>query len=162
MSLAKMLQKQLELQIEKMKDGDPRQLEGDALADFIRWNAYALEDELHEATRETGWKPWATSRHVNHQRFMEEMVDAFHFFMNLLLAGSGVEDPEELAAWFQELYYAKNAKNARRQDEGYDGISTKCPGCHRDFEEVNPGLGGDRYAKDNVIYCTKECADEHG
>src|SRR5690606_31870088 len=53
--------------------------------DFIRWNVLALEDELHELLAETGWKPWATSKHVNLTAARSELVDAFHFFMNLAL-----------------------------------------------------------------------------
>lgn len=113
---------QLELQKQAYKK-DPTKLDEEERADFIRWNMLALEDELHEALAETGWKPWATSRHLNREAFKGEMVDALHFFMNLLIAAD--IDADE----FLEGYQAKRLKNAKRQEEGYDGVSSKCPEC---------------------------------
>lgn len=118
---------------------------------FAWWNSYALEDELHEAMAEVGWKPWAKSNHFNAIRFVEEMVDAWHFFMNMLLvamplveaeleADTSTERVEDrvigFCHWFEGKYHQKHAKNAKRQEDGYDGVSTKCKYCHRDFEEV--------------------------
>lgn len=123
-----LLQAQFELQINAY-GLDPSKLEGEALADFIRWNAYALEDELHEATAETGWKPWATSRHINKEAFTRELVDLLHFFANLCLA-AGI-DGNALST----LYTEKRNRNLERQREGYDGLSGKCPNCGRDFKE---------------------------
>lgn len=140
---------QLDLQTQHM-GGDPRDLfaaDPEGWADFMRWNAYALTDELHEATAETGWKPWATSRHLNQEAFMKEMVDAFHFFMNMLLAANPGADPDDIAQAFCEAYFAKNAVNAQRQIDGYDGLSTKCPHCHRELSETDS---------------TKHKTDEHG
>lgn len=127
-----LLQMQLQLQTIHM-GGDPRDLRGDEWAEFMRWNAWALTDELSEAMSEVGWKPWATSRHLNGEAFMREMVDAFHFFMNLLLAGNPDSTPEQIMADFFEKYKAKNEKNAQRQVEGYDGISDKCGVCKREL-----------------------------
>lgn len=103
-------------------------------AQFIRDNMLALQDELHEALGEVGWKPWATSRHVNIEPFISEMVDAFHFFMNLLLA-TGMY-PDEIARLFYSKYMEKAKRNAERQLEGYDGVSTKCPDCKRALDDV--------------------------
>jgi len=126
-----MLTRQLELQQDHMKDGDPRHLEGDAMADFMRWNAFALEDEIHEAMQEVGWKPWATNREVQVTEFVGEMVDAFHFFMNMLLCGTGMT-PQDLSQMFVQRYLDKNEKNARRQIEGYTGLQ-KCRICGREL-----------------------------
>lgn len=131
-----MLRMQLTLQKQSMKDGDPQKLEEDARAEFMTWNAYALEDEIHEAMSETGWKPWAKSRHINQPAFNKEMVDAFHFFMNLLLAANPDSTPEEIADNFTRDYIAKNAVNANRQAMGYTGLD-KCKQCHRDLNEVD-------------------------
>lgn len=128
-----MLEMQLDLQRNHMKDGDPRSLTGDQMADFMRWNAFALEDEIHEAMQEVGWKPWATNREINVEAFLGEMVDAFHFFMNMLLCGFAyLKDPTEIVDLFTKAYLAKNAKNAQRQIEGYSGTE-KCPICHREL-----------------------------
>src|SRR5258706_723238 len=39
---------------------DVEQLEGDELADFLTWTAYAILDEVHEMMRCVSWKPWST------------------------------------------------------------------------------------------------------
>lgn len=131
-----MLEMQRELQKKHMKDGDPALLEGDQMADFMRWNAFALIDEISEAMQEVGWKPWATSRHINKEAFLKEMVDAFHFFMNLLICGTQGLPSSIIADTFTRLYLEKNAENARRQVEGYDGVEEKCPHCRRDLQSV--------------------------
>ena len=45
----------------------------------------------------------------------------------------------KLAELFDLSGMEKNAerlkKNAKRQEEGYDGVSTKCPGCHRALDD---------------------------
>lgn len=130
-----MLGMQLKLQIEHMGGDptDPAYLSGDEWADFMRWNAFALTDEIHEAMNEVGWKPWATSRHLNGLAFMKEMVDAFHFFMNMLLAANPGRNPEEIAQEFFDLYHEKNTINAQRQIEGYDGVADKCSTCRREL-----------------------------
>lgn len=101
----------------------------DQVIEFLTAMHVAQTDEMHEMLGEIGWKPWATSRHINRDAAVSEMVDEFHFFMNRLLA-LGV-DEEELT----RLYYAKHGKNAKRQREGYDGVSTKCPECHRAYDD---------------------------
>ena len=155
-----MLHMQLNLQIHHM-GGDPRLLQGDAMADFVRWNAYALEDEIHEATTEVGWKPWATSRHVNQPQFNKEMVDAFHFFMNLLLVANPGKTPAEIADEFCRAYLAKNAVNARRQVQAYDGVSTKCPECKRELSEVDQlGIVEHTIGTVNYRFCSLNCQVE--
>jgi hypothetical protein len=103
--------------------------------EYVRWNMLALTDELHEAMQETGWKPWATSNHLNVEPYLGELVDALHFFLNLLLV-TGVR-PEELAQKFTEVYLAKWQRNVERQAEGYTGIKEKCPQCARDLSETS-------------------------
>lgn len=111
-------------------------LTGEERIEAIRWNVLALEDELHEALAETGWKPWATSRHVNREAFLGELIDAWHFLMNLFIIAD--TDAEEI----EQRYFAKRAKNDKRQHDGYDGVDGKCPGCHRalDDDAVKCGL----------------------
>jgi hypothetical protein len=112
-----MLAAQRQLQQDSFKL-DPPLLEGEARADFILWNAYALIDEIGEATDEVKWKPWLTSGRgewVDRDLFVGELVDAFHFLMNLLLT-AGVDGDE-----FTARYMAKREVNAKRQADGYTG-----------------------------------------
>lgn len=130
--LAELFEKQKQLQL--ISYGyDVRDLRGDERADYVMWNAFALTDEIHEAMQEIGWKPWATSRHLNEERFMDEMVDAFHFFMNMLLATNPEMSSAELAEEFAQRYKVKNEKNAQRQLDGYDGVAGKCRWCYREL-----------------------------
>jgi hypothetical protein len=96
--------------------------------EYIRWNVLALNDELHEALAETGWKPWASSNHFNRVEYTRELVDALHFLLNLMLV-AGYE-PHEIVS----MYLYKSQKNARRQENGYDGIQDKCPSCRREVD----------------------------
>lgn len=108
---------------------DPKALDDEDKIEFIRWNVLALEDELHEALAEVGWKPWATSRHINREAYVGELVDAFHFFMNLCLA-VGVDGRELYAR-----YMIKRDINAARQANGYDGLF-KCASCRRALDTI--------------------------
>jgi dimeric dUTPase (all-alpha-NTP-PPase superfamily) len=90
----------------------------------------ALTDELHEALNETGWKPWATSRHFNRAAFVGEMIDVLHFWANLVLV-AGVNEQSIL-----DLYFEKADKNAKRQLLGYDGVEGKCKTCGRAFDDA--------------------------
>jgi dimeric dUTPase (all-alpha-NTP-PPase superfamily) len=128
------LQKQMQV---KHYGADPGSLEGEERIQFIKDMKLALEAELQEALDEVGWKPWATSRHVNEEAFKGELVDAWHFFMNLcLVANMG---PQEL----YDRYLAKRQKNIARQVAGYDGVTGKCPQCKRALD-------------DEAVTCTEE------
>jgi dimeric dUTPase (all-alpha-NTP-PPase superfamily) len=118
------------LQSDTYGDGlSPRNFTNEGKIAFIQTNILALTDELHEALAEVGWKPWASSRHINEDAFKGELVDAFHFFMNLCIT-VGL-DPQELYV----RYIKKRAKNIARQEEGYDGVSTKCPQCKKALDD---------------------------
>lgn len=127
--LTKMLEMQRSLQL--------RYNNGKAIEDFsdaermeaIRDNILACTDELHEAMAETGWKPWATSNHINVKSFHSEMVDAWHFFMNLMLHSGMTADD------LYQGYVDKHQTNIKRQDDGYDGITGKCPICKRAYDD---------------------------
>jgi len=138
---------QIELQKNAYKK-DITKLDPEERAEFIRWNVLALEDELHEALAETGWKPWATSRHLNREAYKGELVDALHFFMNLM-ALADISADELLAG-----YQVKREKNAKRQEDGYDGVSEKCPFCKRalDDDAVNCGWTKD-IEDDEFFWC---------
>lgn len=89
---------------------------GEQRANYIRDMVLACCHELHEALDEVGWKPWATSRHLHREAFLGELIDAFHFFMNLWLAGGGTVEE------WQEMYFVKWQINRRRQDGEYTGV----------------------------------------
>lgn len=151
--LADMLQAQRALQVDSF-GLDPCALEGEELAEFIRWNQQALVAETFEMLDEVGWKPWASSRHVNVDPLRKEMVDAIHFFMNILLAAHGPDVLEYGETWLSDLFYldylSKREVNAERQANGYDGLSGKCPKCHRDRDETKLT---DESAGYRTVYC---------
>lgn len=130
-TLAQLLQAQEDLQIEAYGSSPNTLLPDDVpgAVNFIHWNVTALTDELHELLGETSWKPWAKGDFVNITAAKGELIDALHFLLNL--ANVLDMDSDEI----QERYYAKRAKNAKRQLDGYDGVTTKCPGCKRALDD---------------------------
>lgn len=127
--LAEMLKLQRELQA-RINGYDVDEQSQEQRIDNISLNVLATTDELHELLKEIGWKPWATSKHINYVEAQQELVDVWHFVMNLMLhLGMTAED-----LWTG--YLKKNKVNFQRQDEGYDGITGKCPLCHRDLAEI--------------------------
>jgi dimeric dUTPase (all-alpha-NTP-PPase superfamily) len=108
------------LQQRHLDGGLPHQLTGETRANYIRTMVLATTDELHEALRNTQWKPWS-NRDVHwsleeQNAYVDELIDAWHFFMNLLLV-AGVNADE-----FFNGYLRKNNINHGRIDDGY--IST--------------------------------------
>lgn len=89
----------------------------------------ALQDELHEALAEIGWKPWAESRHFNTEAVQGELIDAFCFLTSLMLI-AGMD-----ANTVFNKYMLKMAINHKRQDDGYDAVSGKCPDCKRAYDD---------------------------
>ena len=69
--------------------------------------------ELCEVLEQTAWKPWKKSAKTNQQKAVEELVDVFHFIINLMLCLNVT--PQQLF----ELYQKKHEENIRRQNEGY-------------------------------------------
>lgn len=94
---------------------DPATFTRDEAIEFIRWNVLALHDELSEALQEIGWKPWASSKHINRDAYIGELVDAMHFLFNLFLAVGAT------SADIHDAYVKKNEKNRKRQLDGYTG-----------------------------------------
>jgi dimeric dUTPase (all-alpha-NTP-PPase superfamily) len=73
----------------------------------------ALIAEVFEALKETAWKPWKKQQQNNIEKIQEELIDVWHFLINLsLLVGM---DSNSLFDKFCE----KNRENFKRQDEGY-------------------------------------------
>lgn len=126
--LEAMMQRQYEAQV-YVHGNDVDSMSDEDRIEFITWNVLALTDELHEALGEIGWKPWATSRHINKDEFQGELIDAWHFMLNLFLV-SGMS-PDDI----HRRYLEKRDRNDQRQEDGYDGVSTKCKGCGRALDD---------------------------
>lgn len=104
--------------------------------EYIRYCVLALENELHEMLGEIGWKPWAKSKHINVNAAFAELVDAWHFMMNLMLAiMPGSMHSHDVADRLSAYYHYKSDVNEQRQRSGYDGVSTKCPQCSRALDD---------------------------
>jgi hypothetical protein len=127
--LTRMLQMQRDLQLMYNNGKTIEQFTDEERMQAIRDNVLACTDELHEAMNESGWKPWATSNHLNREAFKSELVDAWHFFMNLMLHSGMTADD------LYQGYLAKNVKNIQRQADNYDGVSTKCPTCKGAYDD---------------------------
>lgn len=117
---------------------DPREMtDTEQKIRFIRDMREALEAELQEAIDETTWKPWSTkSPAINREAYKGEMVDAFHFFMNMML----VEDitVEELFAAYKEKH---DRNKARWAAEGGYQADQKCPRCKRAWDDIRVHSG---------------------
>lgn len=117
--LETIMQKQLELQ--KRLGFDFSTMTPQQCAEFMRDNRGYLEDEVAEALYEMPfYKSWKDYSNMSEgdllaawQKVRMELVDALHFFVNLLLCAGFSAD--ELC----EMYLAKNKENHRRQDAGY-------------------------------------------
>ncbi len=107
---------------------------------YIKDMHTAIVLELSEVMNETAWKPWAHqpphARWVNRDEYVGELVDVLHFFINMLLVLG--DDPKELAIEVYDRYLRKHNINRQRQEDGYDGVSTKCSSCHRALDD--PGV----------------------
>jgi len=73
----------------------------------------ALLHEVVELQRETGWKWWKTEKAIEGQRIQEEVIDLWHFLIQLSIE-AGL-DPELLIS----KYLEKNKENTKRQQQGY-------------------------------------------
>lgn len=129
MTFEKALEAQHLMQVKSFGQ-DPKTLSDPEKLEWIRWNMLALMDELHEALAETGWKPWAKSKHIERNAYVSELVDAFHFLMNLMLVVDCSADE------FLAKYFEKRDVNVARQAEGYDGVTGKCQKCKRALDDA--------------------------
>ena len=126
-----MLGMQRNLQVEAYGQ-DPNTLDLETKIQFIKDMKLALESELQELLDETDWKPWTHGeRQINYDGAKKELVDVWHFFMNYMLV-LGMSTDE-----LYKMYMKKRQVNADRQKNGYDGRSTKCPGCSRALEDIS-------------------------
>lgn len=87
---------------------------------YINMMTLALIDEALEMLRETDYKNrelvefgWKDHKQENIENMQAELIDVFHFFLNLCIA-AGLS-PTIL----YDKYMAKNAENIKRMKEGY-------------------------------------------
>lgn len=100
------------------------------VAEMVRVQTLACIKELGEALDEVGWKPWASSRHINVEAFRSELIDAFRFWLNLVhISGMSAEG---VLSHYEESLTKTNA----RVENGYTGIN-KCPGCKRSYDDIH-------------------------
>jgi dUTPase-like protein len=103
-------------------------------SEYLRTHALGLIVEVTEAMNETHWKSWTTppvgDMVINRERYLGEMADVFIFAMNMLIVGD--VSMMELA----QAVDAKITKNIKRQADGYDGQSSKCPICKRAYDDA--------------------------
>lgn len=103
---------------------------------YIRDNLFAAHGELTEVAQEIGWKPWATSNHINEEAAFGECRDVLQHLMNAMMAIMPHYPALMLASHLEAALYEKHEVNYRRLHEGYDGVSNKCPGCRRAYDDV--------------------------
>lgn len=127
---------ELQLTLQHKMDYDFQTMTDEERIDFIRWNVLACTDELHEALGEVGWKPWATGRHINQVACLKELIDAYHFLNNLWLCVTRLA-PIPAAELLEQMYENKHSVNVDRQVDGYDGVTGKCPSCHRALDDLS-------------------------
>lgn len=152
-ALVQMFNAQRDLQIKAYGKDPSTIVDPEEQVQFIKDMVLAASDELHEFLGEIGWKPWATSRHINTEDAKGELVDLWHFFMNLMLA-IGMT-PLDLF----EGYMEKRGRNIKRQADGYDGVAGKCQSCGRALDDLAKKRGISvssawMYSKGRVICLT--------
>ena len=80
---------------------------------FINEQALAMFVETAEMIQETNWKSWKKPKEIDQAKFREELIDMWHFMINLTIA-SGMD-----ASDVYEQFMAKHRINRERQDKGY-------------------------------------------
>ena len=89
---------------------------GIGLTQYIRLMFIGIITEACEAIEQVDWKPWKKNTGINpiaSENFKEEIVDIWHFLINMTLA-SGM-DAKEL----MERFNTKNKINIKRQEDKY-------------------------------------------
>jgi len=80
---------------------------------YIKDMTLALQVELSEAIQETAWKPWKKNAKYNKEKFQKELIDCWHFLINLSIA-SGMN-----AEGVYNKFVIKHKINRRRQKNDY-------------------------------------------
>jgi hypothetical protein len=84
---------------------------------FIKDAMERIIEELMEAANTLKNKPWKQTQVITDQdHFDEELMDAWHFFLRLLLIRFGPDDAAEAT---YKLYFKKSEVNKFRQESNY-------------------------------------------
>lgn len=88
------------------------------IKEMMLWVIDETSEALHELKHAKGWSKkydsWSNEKTMEQkEKFKNEMVDAFHFFMNILIAVD--MDADDLF----NRYVDKNKVNIERQNNGY-------------------------------------------
>ena len=102
------MQKQLQEKINRDKFGEIVYNQ-----EYINFMSLALIAEICEALRETPFRYWKIQQKLDKEKFQEELIDCWHFFMNLLIAADINEDI------LYDMYCKKNKINFGRQEDKY-------------------------------------------
>lgn len=80
--------------------------------EFRRDMILAAIDELTEALRETPWKPWKKQQQYNKENFRKEIIDLWHFVINLSLAAEFTS--QELFDEFNKKHQINNERQKNK------------------------------------------------
>ena len=114
-----MLNKQKELQV--FLGNDTEEMSIEERVAFIKEHSIHLNQEINEALYELPFfKPWKDYKDITDEEIVDgikkykaEMIDAWHFFMNMLNAVDFCADE------FKAMYMEKHQENKDRQERGY-------------------------------------------
>lgn len=81
--------------------------------EYMNEQTLALFVETGEMIQETNWKTWKKPKKVNTPKLNEEIIDMWHFLINISLA-AGLDSGD-----VHFMFVKKNDENIRRQEEGY-------------------------------------------
>jgi hypothetical protein len=99
------------------KTAFPIRLRDPHAQDFVNNAIFRVIGELMEASQELKNKPWKqTQKDVDYEAFKEELIDAWHFMLRLMLITFGW--PEDTYQILTEAYAAKAQINQERQEQG--------------------------------------------
>lgn len=93
--------------------GNMPTINGGLNIDYIKDMSIAAIDEIMEALRETPWKPWKKNQLYNQEKFQDEIIDLWHFVINLSLA-SGMSEKD-----VYKKFVFKNNINEKRRKNNY-------------------------------------------
>ena len=88
------------------------------IKEMMLWTNDEMSEALHELKYAKGWSKkynsWSDEEtHQKNENFKDEIVDAFHFFMNIMIpAGMNADE-------LFDRYLKKNKINIERQETGY-------------------------------------------
>lgn len=152
--LAEMLTLQLELQ--HRYGHNFREMTLPERVDFIKEMQQAAVQELGEVLNEISWKSWTSGQDfINEAALMAELSDTWQFVTNMWFAALPHATPESLAVLMKAYLLGKLKINDRRHDDGYDGVSTKCPGCGRALDDPTTAC----YVRGDQGWCSQDDSD---